>query len=295
MTTHSFSSAISMASDALYRAWWDEVRAGLAACGLVQTADTGQLNPATHVRPGANQTASGYEIWRFDDALQATAPIYLKIEPGRFNSLTTPWCALTVGSGTNGAGTLTGIVTDRFAITAGSSGPGGGSYASYFCHTEGFAGAVFKASSITSGVTFAVFGFMVIRTVDSAGDPTADGCVVYRTNNSSAPAHVTVLRFAATAQAFATDQVGRSTVIPTGISDTTVGADKQVFQHLMAIPRVVPVFGCCTYLTGEYSAGSTISVAMVGVTARTYLCLGNNMGLGDRSTTPSAGIAMLWE
>ena len=69
-----------LSNDSDYRAWWDAIRAQFTAIGLVQTSDTGQLNPASHTRPTTN-SFSGYEVWRWADTLQASLPIYMRIRP----------------------------------------------------------------------------------------------------------------------------------------------------------------------------------------------------------------------
>lgn len=94
--------------DATFRQWAQGIHNALVAVGMVQTADTGQINLATAARPGALNTAAGYEIFRFSDALQATAPVFIKIEYGVGGALDRPSIAVTVGTGTNGAGTLSG-------------------------------------------------------------------------------------------------------------------------------------------------------------------------------------------
>src|SRR3954454_8298219 len=98
-------------SDAVFRSWGSGVSAQLAAIGLVRTADTGQIDWTTVAKP-ASGVFGGYEIWRFDDALQATAPVFIKVEYGISNT-TTLMLGLTVGTGTNGAGTLTGQVSSK--------------------------------------------------------------------------------------------------------------------------------------------------------------------------------------
>lgn len=83
-----------------------------AGHGLIQTADTGQIDPLTVVRAAAN-TAAGYQIWRFDDAFQATVPVFVKIEygSGGVQSRLSIW--ITVGTGSDGAGNLTGVIKSR--------------------------------------------------------------------------------------------------------------------------------------------------------------------------------------
>jgi hypothetical protein len=70
-----------LADDATFRAWGSGIAAQIAAMGLVQTSDTGQINWVTVARPALN-TIAGYEIWRFNDALQATKPVFIRIDYG---------------------------------------------------------------------------------------------------------------------------------------------------------------------------------------------------------------------
>lgn len=110
-------------TDANFRAWGLAISTKLAEFGLVQTADTGQIDWTTVLAPTATNTVMGYEIWRFDDALQATVPVFLKLEYGSGSSTNNPSIHVTIGSGSDGAGTLSGITTVRrqFQFTATAS------------------------------------------------------------------------------------------------------------------------------------------------------------------------------
>lgn len=102
-------SSNSVGTDANWRAVGLAVHNQLAAFGLVQTADTGQVNWGTDVRPAATADHGHYEIWQFADALNASAPVFLRLE------YATPYAVngnlgffFQVGTGTDGAGNLTG-------------------------------------------------------------------------------------------------------------------------------------------------------------------------------------------
>ena len=97
----------SLTTDALFRTWGSGISAGLSAAGLVQTADTGQVNWSTVTRATAN-TTSGYEVWKFNDSLQSTAPVYIKLEYGISTGTSSPQLWVTVGTGSDGAGNITG-------------------------------------------------------------------------------------------------------------------------------------------------------------------------------------------
>ena len=79
--------------------------------GLVKSSDTGQIDWNTVVKP-ASQFIIGYEIFRFNDVLAATKPVYLKI---RYEVVGSPgnrmWFRFSAGTGTDGFGNLTGFVT----------------------------------------------------------------------------------------------------------------------------------------------------------------------------------------
>lgn len=108
VTTNSWMSACTNASDAEFRKWGKGISDALAALGFVKTSDTGQVNWATVTVP-ASGVYTPYEIWRFNDALQATKPIYFKIEYGS-SGASKPGLRITVGSGSNGSGTINGNV-----------------------------------------------------------------------------------------------------------------------------------------------------------------------------------------
>lgn len=126
MATSIFNTAPTSSSDVAWRGWGSGLSTALAAVGLVKTADTGQINWTTSTRPLATYTQMGYEMWRFDDALQATAPVFLRIGYGSGNQSTTPAIWVSLGKGSDGAGNLTSLLMSEqhvFAPVAGSATP----------------------------------------------------------------------------------------------------------------------------------------------------------------------------
>lgn len=101
-------------STATFRAYGASFKAAFIAAGLVQTADTGQVDWATvnvPADPGGNTFASaGYEIWQWADPAQATQPVFIKMEYGKYGAVARPASRFTVGKGTNGTGTVTSII-----------------------------------------------------------------------------------------------------------------------------------------------------------------------------------------
>jgi hypothetical protein len=90
-----------------YRAWTTWLRDTIVASGWVQTSDTGQMDPATVAFP-ASSTFSLPMLFRMNDALQATFPVIMKIEPGQGAAAGSTTARIAVGSTTNGAGVFTG-------------------------------------------------------------------------------------------------------------------------------------------------------------------------------------------
>jgi hypothetical protein len=141
---------------------------------LPKTADTGHVNTGTVTKPSAN-AAAGYEIRTFDDGL---TPAYLKIEYG----LTSSSCFglwLTIGTGTNGAGTLTGVVSTRFAsgFSVSTSTP------SSWCFSGGSSGkkswfamtSVYETPALTPEIRFFFERIRNPNTGAFAGEETALG------------------------------------------------------------------------------------------------------------------------
>lgn len=99
-----------------YRAWVSSIHNAILACGLVQTADTGQADPAT-INPVTSIISAGYCVYRFNDALQVASPIYLRIDWSHGNGSNVAGLWISVGTGTDGAGNLTGATSGVFKCT----------------------------------------------------------------------------------------------------------------------------------------------------------------------------------
>lgn len=100
-------------ADADFRSWGGAVSTAIGTAGWTQTADTGQVNWATVTAPGAVQnTVAGYEIWRMNDALHTTYPVYMKLEYGSGSNTPSgqygysPNLWVTLGTASNGTGTI---------------------------------------------------------------------------------------------------------------------------------------------------------------------------------------------
>lgn len=106
-----------MAATAQFRIWGKAISDGLAAIGMIKTADTGQIDWTTVNKPAAT-TFAGYEVWRFNDSLQSTVPIFFNLSYGCANNPTHPKLNMTVGSGSDGSGNITGVQINTIGLIA---------------------------------------------------------------------------------------------------------------------------------------------------------------------------------
>lgn len=118
-------------TDAAFRAWALALREAVEDAGLVRTADTGQIDLTTVSAP-ATSAYAGYDIFRFDDAAQATDPVFLKVEYGKGTATTRHALRLTVGTGSDGAGTITNAATPVASVGAATASGNGTIVASFF-------------------------------------------------------------------------------------------------------------------------------------------------------------------
>lgn len=288
MTTNSWTTRIRHDSDATFREWGLEFATKLAAVGLTQTADTGQINWASVTRPGTN-TEGGFEMWRFNDTAHSTTPIFIRFGYGTGPSTTTPRLQITVGSGSNGSGTITG--TAPFTINTVNS-PGtevtDTTRNSYMCYdtSVGAFGVIWKAGANSAAQ------IVIARDVDSSGVPSTDGCIVLLNEQS----FLTTACMRLTAGTITAKQTSVTTANlcpdPFTPGSSAVGADFQAYVAFGCFPRVRPVMGFCGVRNSEIPLATTFSVALVGSTPMTYIGGPNNANL---SAASALKLGMIWQ
>lgn len=304
MATQSWSTRIRHDSDANFREWGSEFATYLALIGLVQTADTGQINWTTVTRASTNSNA-GYEIWRFNDALQSTAPIFIRFDYGTGANAGSPRIQATVGTSSNGSGTIggTALTTARtMGIGSSTSYNSDTGVSSYFCLVDGQLTLAFKATGASTGASTGMGAVLLIkRTIDSAGAPDATAAQVYWGGQSqNAPGASQALRFATPAAAYTAQTTVNTCAFgffAQAQASTTVGADIQAALGFTWTPRMQPLLSPCGVLGSEVSEGSTFTATMVGTTPRTYLRLPGVAGPFGCLSIGTGGpyFAVLWE
>lgn len=174
-----FTSSFSNATAELTREWIGRFIQGWKDAGLVQTSDTGQIVPETlALAPSTGLFVFGYAMFRFDDDLQSTAPVFIKVTfVSHSGPTSSPRFEVSIGKSTDGAGNLGGILLPVTAV-----GFEGGSHAvttTRFMHYAASGPGWFGFLPFVNSVTTSHAGSLIIeRSRSATGGPTGAGLMV---------------------------------------------------------------------------------------------------------------------
>lgn len=285
-----------MTTDAEFRTWGSAVSAALLAAGLTQTSDTGQINWTTVNKPTAANTTAGYEMWRFNDALQSTAPVYVRITYGSANQASgnNPGLCLNVANSTNGAGVLTGKIThtaggltDWYRLSYSSSQTSTAVSSPLTISYNGGHLAFIHGSVLTGGAPYVGTSgeFFVSRTVSpTTGADNGDGLgIVYGPTSTAMVPNYRSIDYIAAGTTTAAALTNSSVISSAGSHNTMneafvyplyiqTGNGPRMLGGLLAcgVPNVITV--------NTLSHGGTFSCAIVsGGTSRTYYTWASNV------------------
>lgn len=272
--------------DADFRQWGAGIAAQLAAIGLVKAADTGQIDWTTVLRPTANLYA-GYEIWRFNDSLQATLPVFIKIEYGVGNLLDRLALRVQVSTSTNGAGTPTGQLGTQTTLSYLASRVAG-STAPSFCSGDASRLNLVTNWDQTSGFFMVV---LVERTKTQTMVNTADGIVTAMTIQSAAVRYQ-VIPILATPPT----QVNGNMAAP-----FSPGASSAL-QSFAVSPTLAPLgqpffASWVAYSTNDMTAAVPVQVDHLGGLhmMMPLACGQTSAGWAQGTALATNGVAILWE
>lgn len=165
----------------LYNGFHGKISTSLQAV-LTKTSDTGQFVPGTTNGSGVYGTV--YEVYAFTDSLQATKPVFVRVD---YIGNTYYDLLVSVGTGTDGAGNLTGVIYSPQSLGAG--GPGNSSNSNTIvrnCYTSSdgsYLSLLTNVTAATAAVPPALdnLGAIVVeRTRDADGTPNGNGITVHR-------------------------------------------------------------------------------------------------------------------
>lgn len=152
-----------------FRTYGNAISQAFANAGWTQTSDSGQANWSTVIANGtANATQTvAYELWKMNDALANLVPCIVKIEYRTTVNTNSPTLFLQLGSGSDGAGTLTGTISPNVAVR---STPGANAWTWYI---RGDSDSI--TLGLWSNASATPSGFCIERTKDANGNNTANG------------------------------------------------------------------------------------------------------------------------
>lgn len=252
MALETFSAAMTNATDAQFREWGKAISDSLQAVGIVKTADSGQIDWAAVSAPTAANTQMGYEIYRFNDTLQSTAPVFIKLSFGSGSSTSYPALWISVGTGSNGSGTITGEMLPEQQNYA---------YASSTAVTHYISGS---SNRFVIAIQGSSSGYHIVltmeRTHDSSGSDTSNGVMVNRIAYSVDSQHYTLF---SDSSVVTTSQI--MCLTPTGMSGAK-SPDINLYPVRFFTPGEGPVSNCLVgYISGDFAVNSSYTVSICGI------------------------------
>lgn len=274
--TYSWMSAETIVTDAEGRKWAQGVHDAFLACGWVKTEDTGQatISSLTWPTTGVNAVA-GYELWTLDDGL---APIVVKIEYARAaSSGSVPSIGVTVGTGSDGSGAVTGVMFPR-AFTAIATATGSSSeYPSYASGDGSSINLVLWPGSPGSGRAC----LFIERQRTTTGAPLSGGYLIALLNATIANARIRVVGHGGSESSMCADSDRFNVQFPRTINGVAAslsstlskdGVEAPVLPIPMLAPGVAPWVSSNLVAVHPGDAGTTsvIQAATINGEVRIY-------------------------
>lgn len=153
----------------------DLLQAMVTAGTLTQTSDTGQVSWGS---VAANQTSTNnYEIFKLNDSLNATFPIFMKFVYATQVTGNTPKVSIQIGTGSDGAGNLTGASAATFF--RGLSNVADTNSTTIYCSAgDGYLNIWGGFNATVTTANSGNFALAIERLRDSSGAITGDGISV---------------------------------------------------------------------------------------------------------------------
>lgn len=257
-------------TDADFRAWAQYIHDLLVTTGgWVQTADTGQVDLTTVLKPTVTNTKMGYRIYRMNDTLQATSPVFLRFDFGSGAAALTPGLWMTIGTGSDGAGTVTTIRYNGGASATPGITPGGNTAVAGGKTSYGSASPSRFVFSLWTGITpsyHMVLGVERSKHADGSGAETGDGLILAWTNANA-------VRFSQYVVLGATAQPAQETglfYVLSATNPSAFGSDVGVGVHCpMRGYAQQPATQWLVVRANDFVAEATITVTLYGE-LRTY-------------------------
>lgn len=231
--------------------WLNSVRNALLGVGLVQTLDTGQADPSTFgtvpAWPGSNFAEVGYLMLRFNDAAQATDPVFIRVSLRRGAAAGAICVHIAAGQGSNGTGTLTGGVSGNLNISG-----AGGVWSNINDYASFIDGHLFfgHARGASSSYTFSNW-YSIERTRDQTYTLDGQGLSIVA-GGSSQTTYSQGVRFTSPVTTYS---YSSSFCLVPGIPANTalLNGDKQLYPHFFNFPHIRQRWSSFTVRQSEFT------------------------------------------
>lgn len=305
---------------------YNELNAKILAAGLVSADDGGALDINSVAALPAMGTYAGYKLFAFDDALQSSLPVIVKVEYGvgkialvdssgnnTYNTFPRARFSLIVGGAAAPARwpCPTGVDTHSGSPTATLSIVPGRSYIVY-SPEKGFFGVVsgagaYYADYFNSSMRGGVATFFVGRTTDASGTPTADGCVAFGPRLDQMTGDNNINNWRLRNYQPAVGQYVSAGGSPTlesrfwasrigGVQATRAGSQIQVQKVFYQNPEIKLFPWLVSYNTADIPEGTEFDVEVFPGTMHRFVALGNeNSAAPDATASNAAAFAMVFE
>lgn len=252
-------------TDAAFRAWGLAVRTAITNSGIVRTSDTGQIDFSTVSAPATSNYA-GYDIFRFDDAAQGSDPIFFKLEYGKGTATTRHAFRLTVGTGSDGAGTISNASTAMTGVgtatASGNTSIGASFFDGAFCLQDAYTSAVAGQNLIH-----------IERSRDIDGSLVAGQFVAFAVGNAGFSGYVR------------SGGSWSSIITPTVVEASTPSSGKMIMGYYYYVEYSIFTLRAMIFGTTAIAAGESGSVDVNGVSC-TYKRIANGGPLGTNNKIP---------
>ena len=289
-------------TDAQFKAWATDIHnAIVTTAGWYATGETGTTAMSALTHPTVINTVQGYQIYKMTDTLggasssNGAAPIYIKVEYGSGGGASgvTPAIWLTVGTGSNGSGTITGVLVNRVQLSSISAGSAT-TWTSYFsgntnriqiCMWGGDTVNAFAFGSNTANIFFSIE-----RTKDTTGADTAAGVLVmYNDIAVAQPKNLASL----VANSIPTIEAAARGALNVTNTTMIMGNSAGVVVPIMFSPAPQnPGLGFVTGWSADFARYSQLAVSLYGV-SHNYIWL--TMSNAITVTNGTAALGMQFE
>ena len=267
-----------------FRAWGSALSAQLGAI-LTRVPQSNDIDWLTTPLP-SSESYAGSEVYRFNDPLQATAPIFIKFEYGRISGSNTQIRA-TVGKTNDGDGGIGAVLLSPTAVLSAA-----GAYAVESCYVSG-GNAWFALSLAPSNNQRGGF-FIIERAIGTGGQPIGTALLV---GNQALASAAQIHRFIDYANATAEVVSGGIVAIPLSLSsDRSIasGTVAPIFPAACISPA--GVFWRPRVILGTARQNAGLGEVITGlIDGNSYLSLGAGSQGSDQRSSPFATTLIRWD